>query len=240
MKTLLRTFVLCCVFAIFGHCSSAFAQTGDYKLIDKEILARLTTLRDAFVKQTVTEGFDCAIKPPVIVLKPVPSFGNYDDDDNTLTTPAWHQLSPEEKALFHRLAGPNADDDAARATFESGTYRWVFIHEMGHWWQACKHANVDRQHYQQEYEANRIAAAYWRQTDPAFLAQMNHRFEGLLKNFPNPLPAGADPERFFNDNYGEPLARTNAYPWFQAQMIGKVDAERPAATFAQALRETGK
>lgn len=248
-KTLLRTVALLCAFAPFAPAVNTFAQTEDptpahFKLEDTETTAKLTALRDAFVKQIVTEGFSCPIKPPTIVLHQIPSFRNYNNDDNTITSPAWHQLGPEEKALFHHLAGPDADDAAARAIFESGSHRWIFIHELGHWWQACKRASDSHARtmtpYQTEYEADRIDAAYWKQTDPAFLARMMDLFHHMYEAGPNPVPEGTDAVKFFNDNYGEALAKTNAYPWFQARMIVGVDAEKSAATFAQTLRDTGK
>ena len=245
MMTFLRSLTLLCAFARLTstiEAASQIAQPGSAidKLEDQRTMAQLTELRDGFVKQIVTEGFSCPIKPPVIVLRQTPSFGNYDEDSNTVFTSAWHQLSPEEQGFFAHIAGPGADAKAVRTGFEGAAHRWIFIHELGHWWQNCKKVDRTSDHYQQEYEANRIAAAYWRKADPAFLARIVGVFHAVYEAGPNPVPEGVDPVKFFNDNYGEALAKTNAYPWFQSKMNVGVDAEKPAPTFARALRETGK
>ena len=139
-------------------------------------MERLTTLRDAFVQKTVAAGFHCPIAPPVIVLTDVASFGNYDPSNNTLQTPAWEQLSSDEREFFFHLAGPNSDEAAARESFETGTHRWVFVHELGHWWQTCIGSNEGRTHYQVEYDANRIAAADWREVDSSLMTFLNAGF----------------------------------------------------------------
>ncbi len=54
----------------------------------------------------------------------------------TLKTSAWELLSDEEKSGFFRMPGPGATEEAARADFEIGAHHWVFVHELGHWWQA--------------------------------------------------------------------------------------------------------
>jgi hypothetical protein len=204
---------------------------------DDAVLAQVTALRDAFIARAVKDSPPCPIAPPKIVVHAVPSFGNYNEETNSLITPAWHQLSGPEKALFHSLAGPGADDEAVRKNFDMSTHHWIFVHEMGHWWQQCKHANDHRQPYQFEYEANRIDAAYWREVDPDLMAHMAVVFELLLNSVPNPVPQDTTPEKYFNENYGEKLARTNAYPWFQAQMITQVEKETPLPTFAQTLAQ---
>ncbi len=197
-------------------------------------LARVTSLRDAFVEKIKSAGLVCPLAPPTIVLDDVPSFGSYDDTTNILHTSEWTKLTREEKSLFFTLAGPGADEQAAYAIFEEGTHRWVFVHELGHWWQACNRAIVGRSHYQAEYGANRIALAYWRETDPAFVNKMDALFQGTLNHLPNPVPQGQTIVEYFNDNY-DSLGPTPAYRWFQSRMIVTAEEEEPHPTFAQAL-----
>jgi hypothetical protein len=85
-----------------------------------------------------------------------------------------------------------------------------------------------------EYDANRIAAAYWREADPSLMANFIASSNRVLASDPNPVPIGEAPESFFNEQYGE-LGRTPASTWFQSRMILSVNAEHPAPTFAQAL-----
>ncbi len=228
------------VLILLGHVtawSQSPAPTHDQP--NQTIPDRLTELRDAFVTKAEKSGIKCRIQPPTIVLTDIASFGNYDPETNTLRTPLWSQFKHQEKTLFMSLAGPNASDEAAQVIFERGTHSWVFIHEMGHWWQTCVNANVGRSHYRVEYDANRIAAAYWREVNPQLMESLASGFDHILAGSPNPVPSGQDPEAYFNHNY-EKLAGSPEYTWFQAHMIAGVNAEVPPPSFLQALYEPGK
>lgn len=239
-------FTVTCGLALIAPCRWMIGQTPAHAAnpdaddkSDAQTMKQLIDLRDSFVKRIATEGFSCPIAPPKILLQHVPSFGNYDPETNSLQTPAWRQLSDEEKGLFHHLAGPESDEAAAQRIFEVGSHHWVFVHEMGHWWQACNDANRNRQHYQVEYGANRIAAAYWREVDSQLLAEFDLSFKNFLKDAPNPVPDGQSPERYFNENYEE-LGKSPSYGWFQSLMIAQVNAEKPLPTFAEALAQVKK
>jgi hypothetical protein len=202
-----------------------------------ETRAAMTALRDSFVKATVDSGFKCAIAPPTIVVVDVPSFGNYEPETNTLKTGAWELMPKPERRLFYQLAGPGASEEAVRAEFETDAHHWIFVHEMGHWLQACQ-GNVDHgNHYAHETGANRIATAYWRERDASIVAHMRAAFEMVMSHAPNPVPAGMDVETYFDANY-EALGPSPAYPWFQSRMGVTVIDERPMPSFAQALKET--
>ncbi|MGC1423885.1 MAG: hypothetical protein WA354_07380 [Terracidiphilus sp.] len=200
--------------------------------------AKLAALRDAFVQEAVREaksaGSACTLDAPKLEIADIPSFGNYDPASNTLRVSAWWLLNADQKELFFHLAGPNADDQAANRVFNNGTYSWVFVHELGHWWQACFDSAQNKTHYQREYDANRIAAAYWREHDPALLQGLVAGFTRILAGAPNPVPAGQTPEEYFNANY-EKLAHSSDYVWFQARMVTDVNAEIPPPTFAVGL-----
>jgi hypothetical protein len=196
----------------------------------------LTKARDEFAKELALAGVKCPIGLPKVLLKDVKSWGHYDSDTNTLTTPLWSQLSDEQKGLFTRLAGPSATEGAARAEFETGIHHWVFVHELGHWTQTCTDSNKGKSHYEVEFGANRIAMAYWREQDPEIVEHMVGRFRGVLTR-PSPVAAGQTPENYFNENY-EKLAGTPAYTWFQAQMVVAAYEEAPKPTFRQAVGAT--
>ena len=180
--------------------------------------AKLDALRDAFVQKAKSAGSACSLGAPKIEVTVVPSFGNYDPDSNTLRVSAWWLLNADQKKLFFHLAGPDSDDEAAHRVFDHGTYGWVFVHELGHWWQACIASAQNMTHYQREYDANRIAAAYWCERDPAFLQGLTRGFTRILEKAPNPVPAGQTPEEYFNANYAK-LAHSADYTWFQARMV---------------------
>jgi hypothetical protein len=199
---------------------------------------KMTAVRDAFVKATVDAGLPCPIAPPKIVVEDVPSFGQYNSETNTLRTGAWEQMSQREHGIFYQLAGPGASEEAVRAEFETDAHHWIFVHEMGHWWQACRGAVYHGKHYAQESGANRIAAAYWRGRDATVVAHMRAAFQSVLDHAPNPVPDGQEVEPYFDANY-QKLGPSPVYPWFQSRMCVTVIDERPMPTFVEALKQTG-
>ena len=200
--------------------------------------AQMERLRDDFVKATRATGVTCSIAPPTIVVEDVPTYGSYDPDRNTLTTSTWDQLTEAEKGGFYRLAGAGAVEDAARKEFEVGAHHWVFVHELGHWWEQCRHVSEEGNHYAYESGANRVAAAYWRERDPSVIAHQRAVFTLVLSRLPNPVPEGQSAEAYFNAHYPDKFGSVREYIRFQAQMCLAVFEEKPAPTFAGALKQT--
>ena len=199
-------------------------------------LAEVTATRDAFIAHVHATGRSCPLAPPRISVEDVPSYGQYDDEKNMLRTSDWSLLNPQEKDFAHKIAAPGADEASVRDTFQEVAHRWIFIHEMGHWWQACQKADAGsgRKPYAIEYEADRIAMAYWNEIDPSLPSKMIGIAQSVLDHAPNPVPAGQAVESYFNANY-ETLGPSPAYPWFQAQMIVTSGKETPKPTLTQAL-----
>jgi hypothetical protein len=254
MKTLHRTLGPVIIAATLVLFVSLCAATGtqaptayDAKVIEAakaSARVELTDRLDAFVKATAASGLPCAIASPKLVIEDVPSYGSYDPDTNTLRSSLWELLQPEERGIFFRMAaaaqgsGSEPGEAAARREFETGVHHWVFVHELGHWWQACRKVNDGRKPYAFEYEADRIAAAYWHEHDPAVAHHMDEGFQVIVAHSPNPVPPGQETAKYFNDNY-EQLGPTPAYIWFQSQMCVTAFAEKPAPSFVQTLREAG-
>ncbi len=202
----------------------------------KATLVEMTGLRDSFVKRVQAAGFRCPIAPPRIVVEDVPSFGQYNPETNTLRTSDWTLLNPREHALFVQLAGPGADEAKVRGLFEVAAHRWIFIHELGHWWQACTGGNAKRKPYEMEFGANRVSLAYWREVDPQVVKVMIPVFQGVVDHMPSPLPAGEPVEGYFNRNY-EKLGPSPAYPWFMSRMNVAAYEEKPEPSFKVVLGE---
>ena len=220
--------------------AEALKQTGAVDTAAAAVEAtrvKMTAVRDAFVKATVAAGFTCKIAPPAIRIDDVPSYGQYNPETNTLRTGAWELMSTRGKGIFYQLAGPGASEEAVRGEFETDAHHWIFVHEMGHWWQACRGRVDQGKHYAQEAGANRIAAAFWRERDASVVAHMRAAFQMVLDHAPNPVPKGQAVETYFDANY-ETLGPSPAYPWFQSKMCVVVIDERPMPTFKQALEET--
>ena len=217
--------------------TALFAQAPASQAQEKEqaaTLAKATAVRDAFVAHIHADGFSCPIPVPTILVEDVPSFGQYDNKTNVIRTSDWTLLNAQERAFFFQLAGPGAKETDVRTTFDKAAHGWIFIHELGHWWQACRNANSNSGPYQVEYGADRISLAYWREADPSVVVTMMPIFRSVLDHAPNPVPAGEDVEAYFNKHYQE-LGPSPAYPWFQSRMNVAAYEEKPAPTLAQSL-----
>lgn len=219
-------------------CVCGMAQTPKQQADVESTRVAMTALRDAFVQSVHAAGFTCPIAVPPILVEDVPSFGSYDPDTNTLRTSAWSLLKPEESQMFFHFMGPNATEAIARKEFEDGVHHWVIVHELGHWFQACRGVTEKTaKPYAIEFGADRIAAAYWNEHDRGVIAHQRPVFEAILHNFPNPVPDGTGVETYFNDHYQE-LGPTPGYLWFQARMCLTAFDETPVPSFQRALAET--
>jgi hypothetical protein len=222
----------------FGVCVNGWTQASKREADVEETRVKMTALRDAFVQAVHDEGFACSIPVPTVLVEDVPSFGSYDPETNVLRTSAWSLLKPEESQMFYHFMGPNATEATAKKEFEDGVHHWVIVHELGHWFQACRGiTEKTAKPYAIEFGADRIAAAYWSEHDPGVIAHQRPVFEGILHNFQNPVPEGASVEQFFNDHYQE-LGPTPGYLWFQARMCLTAFDEKPAPGFKKVLAET--
>ena len=201
------------------------------------IMTKLVALRDDFIAKINALGLRPRLKAPQIVADNPRSFGNYDDSTNILHTGDWNTLPANLQAIFNKAATEIGNGMSGQRFFELGTHQWVFIHELGHWWRACQHQKAEP--YENEMAANRIATAYWREQDSAFLAFMVKRFQFRVNNTPSPVPAGQSKEKYLNDNYDK-LPGASAYTWYQAIMIVDADKERPVVTFKTAIERAGK
>jgi hypothetical protein len=220
---------LICFFFLFIKMNLIAQSNGD----SVPVMNKLVALRNDFVSRVEAMGYHPGLKPPEIIMDNPPSFGNYNDSANTLHTSNWNTLPDQDKALFTH-AGQQYGY-TGEVYFEATAHRWIFIHELGHWWRACQHQVTDS--YSSEMAANRIDIAYWRTTDTAYSVFSLKRFENYLKFIPDPVPAGKDKQIFLNDNYGKlPIP---AYIWYQATMIVDGYNERPIPTFKESIARAG-
>ena len=220
-----------------GVATTLFAQAAVSQTQEREraaTLAKATAVRDAFFARIRADGFSCPIPVPSILVEDVPSLGQYDEKTNIIRTSDWTLLNPEERAFAFRLAGPGAKESDVRTVFEQAAHGWIFVHELGHWWQVCRSVNSNSGPYQVEFGADRISLAYWREVDPSVVGTMMPIFRNMLDHSPNPVPTGEDVDAYFNKHYQE-LGPGPAYPWFQSRMNVAAYDEKPSPTFIQAL-----
>ena len=200
-------------------------------------MTKLVTLRNDFVARIKSMGFTPSLDAPKIVMDNPRSFGNYEIENNVLHTCDWNNMPPSAKDLFNNAAKSVGNGMTGQDYFEASVYKWIFVHELGHWWRACQHQATDP--YENEKAANRIATAYWREVDPNFYAFKLKTFQHMVNTFPNPVPDGQSKETYLNNNYDK-LPGASAYTWYQATMIVEVSNEQPAITFKQAIQNEGK
>lgn len=141
---------------IFCFHSTAHSQSED------STLKRLTQLRNDFVNEIIKEGFTPSLKPPEIIIDTPASFatfGNYDDSTNTIhTTGGWKTLPKSLQEFFNIPVSRIQNGETGESFFEKSIHRWIFMHELGHWWRSCQHQKATS--YNEEKAADRIAIAY--------------------------------------------------------------------------------
>jgi hypothetical protein len=201
---------------------------------DPQVMARLTQVRDAFTRRADEEGYRVCPAPAIELAAPA-SLGRFDPDSNTVLMASWSRLSAEQRQRFESLAAHTGGRSSAPAMFEDGTYRWAFVHELAHWWQTCRQLSRPRS-YGAEAGANRIALAFWRERDPAFVARMLGTFRYLHEAMPSPLPAGMPKQQYFEDHFLA-IAQGSAYTWYQADMTLELATEVPRPSFHKALSQ---
>jgi hypothetical protein len=200
---------------------------------NEEVMTRLNALRDKFISAIKADGFRTRLPAPTIVMDNPPSYGNFEEDKNLLHIAVWSALTDQQRSRFEHLSDLVKNGKSGEQTFEDSVHHWVFVHELGHWWQACQR-KISNNHYSVEYGANRVAAAFWRQSDPDFMQRTEDRMAMVIRALQSPLPEGQTKETYFNDNY-ERLGPSPGYIWFQYDMVLSVQAERPLPSFKQTL-----
>jgi hypothetical protein len=202
---------------------------------DRAVYQELLHLRSDFIERIRYEGYVPSLPAPTIEIGDPPTFGNYDAEKNVLHIAVWSKLTAAERQQFADIAKSLGPKATARGVFEAGTDRWVFTHELSHWWQACQH-KTRANSYEEEMGANRIASAYWRDRDPRFMSGMVRGFRSLRESIPSPVPDGVSKVSFL-DTHFEAVSTTDGYTWYQGDMVVDLAAEDPLPSFHRALSQ---
>jgi hypothetical protein len=202
---------------------------------DRAIYQKLRRLRSDFIEQIRYEGYTPSLPAPKIEMGDPPTFGNYDAEKNVLYIAIWPKLTAAEKQHFADIAKELGPKATARGVFEAGTDRWVFTHELSHWWQACQH-KTRANSYEEEMGANRIASAYWRERDPRFMRAMVEGFRSVRESIPSPVPQDESKVSFL-DTHFEAVSTTDGYTWYQSDMVVDLSTEDPLPSFHRALSQ---
>jgi hypothetical protein len=210
------------------------AAAGDHDS-DRAIYQRLLHLRSDFIQQIEYEGYLPSLPAPKIEMGDPPTFGNFDPDKNILHIAIWSKLTAQERKFFEDIAKSIGPKATARGVFEDGTNRWVFTHELSHWWQACQH-QTRANSYEEEAGANRIASAYWRKRDPRFMEGIVEGFRNIRESIPSPVPPRESKIEFLDKHFAA-VSITDGYTWYQSDMVIDLAAENPLPSFHHALSQ---
>jgi hypothetical protein len=226
--------MLCVLVSLASSASGAPPAAYARPLSEVQVRQQLTRLRNLFAREAFAEGYhECPL--PAITLRDTPSFGNYIREKNQIVVASWASLSHKEREDSAQMAAQVGGPATAVSVFEGRTYRWVFVHELGHWWQSCRN-QVRPDSFEEENGANRIALAFWRRQDPRFAEGIVQRFEALAHDFPTPIPQGQTLQEYVNANF-ESISHGDTYTWFQASSIARLAAEDPRPSFHKALSQ---
>lgn len=156
------------------------------------------------------------------------------------------ELPPPMQHVWDQWAGYTKDEPSGEALFRDMFYRFFMVHELGHLiatrviyglpdterdWVL---ANMNANETEREMIPNRLAVAWFREHDPAYLAGLVADFRLIEAKLPSPVPAGQDPGRYFTANYAKLGKDPMAYGWYQLHMVIAA-YEEPAKTFEQTL-----
>jgi len=231
-RHLCPSFIASCLFMLLIVGLQAKAQQKE-----DTVLIKLTALRNDYTSKITAFGYAFNRKVPEIVMNNPRSFGNYDDSTNVIQTSDWKTTPKEIQDFFSKLAAGMDPGISGQVFFELAVHRWIYIHELGHWWRACQNVTADP--YENEKAANRIASAYWKETDPKFYDFMLRYFKAALLHNASPVPPGQSKEQYLKNNYDK-LPGGSAYTWYQAMMIVEVSKEKPFESFKQAIQLSGR
>ena len=189
---------------------------------------------------------------PKIKIETLPTISSF--DGRTIREARFEELPTPAQTLFNQWAAYTSDQPSGEKLFKDMFYRFFFVHELGHWvtgqvitnrkdgGKSTAAANMTKNHWQEELECNRIAVAWWREHDPAYLAKLMADFSAIEKKLPNPVPSGEQKQAYFAANYERLGNDPQVYGWFLLQSaldaynelpkkFQKVLNDLPTATF---------
>jgi hypothetical protein len=216
--------------ASFSEASQAIHRTAT----DSTLLAQTTARRDLFIRSVAAEGYSTC-RAPTIVLKDTQSYGNYQAERNELVIATWPSLTAEERQGFEDLARQIGHHSTGESVFSGGTHRWVFAHELGHWWQACR-KQTRPSSFEEENGVSRIALAFWREQDPKFAQAVVRGSVALTQQMTSPIPAGQSVQSYVDAHFAD-ISKGDTYTWVQATSIVSLADESPNPSFLKALSQ---
>jgi hypothetical protein len=224
-------------------CGQVHAQTAagaQTRLSQQQALAR------EIQSNTHLEGFNFHV--PTFRMDAGPLLSLYDGArKNGIHQTYWIDVPAGMRSAFNDWAATTPDNPTGEHLYEDLFFRFFFLHEFGHWANeqvvSQRHdatanrarRNFERNKWEDELNANRVAVAWWRERDPKFLDGLVRDLRLILASLPSPVPAGEDDKAYFSRNLWELVKDPNKYGWYQLRLIVIAYEERPALTYQQTI-----
>lgn len=215
-----------------------------------EELAALNELANQFEVASVVPGLPTFMRPE-IRLDTIPPFSFYSYKTHIVHEARYKALPPPVQETFNLWASYTKDQSSGHSLFDDMFHCYFFVHELGHWLSTqviqalpdVKKKTVfesfERHPYETEIVANRLAVAWYREHDPAYLARLIEDFRAIRSKLPNPVPTGQGKREYFDANYEKLWDSADAYGWFQLDMVLTV-YEGTHETYQQVLADLPK
>src|ERR1700753_4299404 len=129
----LTPITIICLLILSNVCLQVKAQQNN-----DSVLVKLTALRDDYTSKIKALGYSFRLKVPEIVMNNPRSFGNYDDSTNVIQTSNCKTTPKEIQDFFGQLAAGMGKGISGQEFFELAVHRWIYVHELSHWWRACQ------------------------------------------------------------------------------------------------------
>jgi hypothetical protein len=132
-----------------------------------------------------------------LVLNTTPSFIFIYRD--TVHLSLWEELIPEQKHYLSLISGGEEEGKEVFGLFFNGFY---LPHELAHGFQFSVEKKSDLREYDMEFYANTVAMLWWKkQHREAELERCYNFAKTMMKDYPDPFPAGVDWKDYFSENY---------------------------------------
>ena len=165
---------------------------------------------------------------PGAILNTKPFLIFYSPRANQVNLPIWDQVIPVQKQFFYELGGSQENGREMFGLFFNGFF---LPHEMGHALQKAANKRESNLH-QNEYFANTVAILYWRKENRTEELRKCYEYaKKMVKQLPDPVPAGNDPIQYFNEHYAELGADPYKYGYYQFAQFTKIYEDKSLKTF---------
>jgi hypothetical protein len=208
-----------------------------------ELEAGLDALAASVEARFSSQGYVGSTSAPAVVVDSTPQLSYFVAQENAVHTSQWSSAALEWQQAFNRWAALVGGGLSGERLFGDTLNKFFFVHEISHWAQSLYEPRANSLHvnsYEYELEADRLAVAYWRSEDPAFLAALMREFHVIAAKLPSPVPHGETPRQYFAENFRAVAANPDAYAWYKLDTALHAYEEAPAPSLQELIRRLPK